>query len=60
MSRLTTAQAAEKLGVNASRIRQLIIEGRLPAEKLGRDWLIDEKALDQVRDRKPGRPRKSD
>jgi hypothetical protein len=36
----------------------LIREGRLEAEKAGRDWLIDPRALRAVRTRKPGRPRK--
>ncbi|WP_189358550.1 helix-turn-helix domain-containing protein [Undibacterium squillarum] len=37
---LTTSQAAEFLGVTPSRIRQLILENRLPAMKVGRDQLI--------------------
>lgn len=56
---LTTEQAADKLGVSASRVRQLIIDGRLPAIKLGRDNLIREADLKLVRDRKAGRPAKS-
>jgi excisionase family DNA binding protein len=39
---LTTSQAAKFLGVSPSRIRQLILEGRLPATKVGRDQLIKE------------------
>ena len=58
MKKLTARQAAEKLGVNDSRIRQLIGTGKLPAEKYGNLWLVDEKDLELVRDRKPtGRPR---
>ncbi len=53
---LTTAQAAKRLGVNASRVRQFILEGRLPAMKLGRDNLIREADLKLVKDRKAGRP----
>jgi hypothetical protein len=32
----------------------------LPAKKLGRDWIIEEAALNhpRIRDRKPGRPRR--
>ena len=52
---LTTAQAAEKLGVTAGRVRQLIVDGRLPVIKLGRDNLIRELDLELVKDRKPGR-----
>lgn len=55
---LTTEQAAEKLGVSASRVRQFIIDGRLPAIKLGRDNLIREADLKLIGDRKAGRPLK--
>jgi len=57
---LTTQQAAEKLGVSASRVRQFIIDGRLPAIKLGRDNLIRESDLKLVGDRKAGRPAQSE
>jgi excisionase family DNA binding protein len=59
MALLTTKQAAVKLGISMPRIHQLISEGRLPAEKIGRDYLIQEDALKLVEDRKPGRPPKS-
>jgi excisionase family DNA binding protein len=55
---LTTSQAAAKLGVSVSRVQQFIKEGRLPAEKLGRDYIIRPKDLAKVKDRKPGRPKK--
>jgi len=55
---LTTKEAGEILGVNASRVRQLILAGRLPATKLGRDLFIKEKDLKKVANRKPGRPKK--
>ncbi len=56
---LTTRQAAERLGVTDSRIRHLVLEGRLPAEKFGRDLVIREHDLRLVEDRKPGRPSKA-
>jgi len=58
MGTLTTEEAATQLGVSQRRVRQLITESRLPAEKKGRDYLIDEKDLKLVKDRKPGRPKK--
>lgn len=59
MKKLTAKQVAEKLGVNDSRVRQLINGKKLPAEKYGNLWLIDEKDLELVKDRKPtGRPPK--
>ena len=57
MKLLTAKQAAEILGVDDSRVRVLIREGRLPAQKVGRDWVIMEPDLELVKDRKPGRPK---
>ena len=59
MNLLTTKEAAERLGITVARIHALIRDERLPAEKLGRDYVIKEKDLKLVADRKPGRPRKS-
>lgn len=56
MQYLTTTQAAERLGITSRRVVALINAGRLPAARLGRDWMIRERDLDAVRDRKPGRP----
>lgn len=57
---LTTAQAAERLGVTRQRVHQLIQEKRLPAEKFGPLYKIREEDLELVKDRKrTGRPRKS-
>jgi excisionase family DNA binding protein len=52
----TTATAALELGVTRARVNAMIASGRLKAIRLGRDWMIEPKALDAVRDRKPGRP----
>jgi len=37
----------------------LIAAGRLPAQELGGDYLIEESDLAVVRNRKPGRPKKA-
>lgn len=58
MATLTTAQAADRLGISPRRVRQLIKVGALTARRVGRDWLIDERALVKVAVRTPGRPRK--
>ena len=58
MGQLTSTAAAAELGVSDSRIRQLIREGRLPAKKLGRDWVVEEKDLKRLKNRKTGRPAK--
>jgi excisionase family DNA binding protein len=59
MSLLTTNEVAEKLGVTLSRVHALIRGGRLPAEKMGRDYFIKEEDLDLVKNRKAGRPPKA-
>jgi excisionase family DNA binding protein len=60
MKLLNTAQAAEILGVSERRVRALITDGKLIAQKIGRDYAIEEKALRSVKVyRKPGRPHKS-
>jgi excisionase family DNA binding protein len=55
---LTVEQAAAELHVTPRRIRAMILAERLPAEKFGRDWVIRPAALEKVRNRKPGRPKK--
>lgn len=52
----TTGTAAVELGVTPGRVRAMIRAGRMQATSVGRDWLIEPRALDAVRDRKPGRP----
>lgn len=56
---LTTRQVAERLGVTAGRVRQMIIDGQLPAIKMGRDNFIKESDLRFVKNRKVGRPPKT-
>ncbi len=58
MHLLTTQQAAQRLGVTATRVRAMIQAQRLPATKFGTVWMINEADLALVRDRKPGAPRK--
>lgn len=58
MRLLTTAEAAAQLGVHRTRVHVLIHEGRLPAERFGRAYMIKESDLKLVEDRKPGRPPK--
>jgi excisionase family DNA binding protein len=58
MKLLTTPEAAERLGITLARVQQLIWKGRLPAQKIGRDYVINEDDLKLVAERKPGRPAK--
>jgi excisionase family DNA binding protein len=55
---LTTSEVAERLGVTRWRVNALIKNGRLNAEKFGQIYLINEKDLEVVKERKPGRPPK--
>ena len=58
---LTTKQAAERLNVVPSRIRRMIIDGVIKAEKVGRDNFIAESEVERLEkiERKPGRPLKA-
>lgn len=57
---LTTKQAAERLNVVSSRIRRMILDGVIRAEKFGRDNVISEAEIKRIEklDRKAGRPKK--
>ena len=63
MSLVTTKQAARILGVTPVRVRQLIKEQRLAAEKHGRDHLLEDQEVERFRRHgrrsgpKGGRPR---
>lgn len=41
---------SEALGVTPDRVRKMIVAKRLKAIKVGREWLIDPKDLDAVKD----------
>ena len=48
---LTTKQIAEKVGLTLGRINQLIRNDEIEAVKLGRDYLIDDKYVDIIKNR---------
>jgi excisionase family DNA binding protein len=48
MKLLSTKQVAEKLGVSLRRVQAMITAGKLPAEKLGRDYFVREEDLKLV------------
>jgi excisionase family DNA binding protein len=54
---LTCAEAAARLGIHPSRVRHLIRDGRLPAQKWGRDWHIRVADLALVAHRVSGWPK---
>ena len=53
---ITTAAAAERLGVTRRRVLQYIEEGRIRARKIGRDYLVDPESVDEFRPRPTGNP----
>ncbi len=57
MKMFSTKEASEKLKVSIRRVQQMIEEGTLSAQKIGRDYIILEKDLETVTIYgKPGRP----
>ncbi len=59
MNLLTIKEAAERLGVSARRVNQLIDEKKLIAQKIGSQFVIKEADLSKVKIYgKPGRPKK--
>jgi excisionase family DNA binding protein len=60
MSLLTTKEVAERLGVSLRRVQAMITAGRLSAQKMGRDYFVQESDLKLVEGRKSGRPPKAE
>lgn len=56
---LSVGESARQLGVSPSRVRALIKEGRLPAAKNGREWVLREEDVLQrlMTSPRAGRPR---
>lgn len=54
---VTVKEASETLGVTVGRVHQFINSGRLPAEKLGFQYVIKKDDVKRVEQRKPGRPK---
>jgi excisionase family DNA binding protein len=48
---ITTKEAAEMTGYNPEYIRQMIRNGRIAAEKKGRDWWIDHDSIEKYADK---------
>lgn len=59
---LSVAESARILNVSPARVRTLIAEGALPAQKVGRAWALQQNDVLQraLSKPKPGRPRTSD
>jgi excisionase family DNA binding protein len=55
---VSVRQAAERLSISPQRVRALAAKGRMPARKIGRDWVVDlaRLGLDEFGERGRGRP----
>jgi excisionase family DNA binding protein len=53
---LSTTEAAARLGLSVPRIQTFIWEGRLPAQRVGRSYAINEDDLHLLENRQTGRP----
>ena len=49
MSLVTTEDAAQILGVTAVRVRQLMADGRLVAEKCGQDHVLEDREVQRCK-----------
>lgn len=57
MKLLTAAEVATRLGIHPSLVRVYCREGRIKAERKGRDWLITESAVAAFEKTRRGRGR---
>jgi excisionase family DNA binding protein len=55
---MTVKDAAALLKVSTRRVHQFIGEGRLEAEKIGRDFLLRKSSVEAVKRQPVGRPKK--
>jgi len=45
---LTSSEAAKALGFSPDHVRKLIRQGKIKAERIGRNWIIEKKSLDKI------------
>lgn len=55
---ITVSKTAALLGVTPRRVQALIASGKLKAQRIGRDYLIDPGDLELLERRPSGRPKK--
>ena len=58
MVRMAVGDAAERLGLSERRVRQMLADGVLRGERIGRSWVVEQSAIDAIADERPsvGRP----
>jgi excisionase family DNA binding protein len=57
-NRITTKEAAQILGISDRRVRQMILNGQLSAERFGRAMTLSRSDVEMLRARNVGRPKK--
>ncbi|MDT8370210.1 MAG: helix-turn-helix domain-containing protein [Longimicrobiales bacterium] len=45
---MTSIEAAHQLGYTVQHVRRLIRQGSLEGQKLGRDWVVDERSVERM------------
>lgn len=57
---IDSATAARRLGISKQWMNKLLNDGRVPGarQEIGRAWIIPEEALDSIKPKKMGRPKK--
>lgn len=56
---MTTAQAAELLGIDRASIARLIRQGKLQGERFGRDWMVYRQSVEDYLKRFGELPKRS-
>lgn len=56
---ITTTQAAEIIGINSSMVRRYCRRGDLPAQQVGRDWMIERKDAEEFVPASVGQPKRT-
>lgn len=57
---LTTAQAADIMGITAKTIADYCRDGKLECRKWGRDWQVSRESAEQFKKSNAGRPKKDE
>jgi excisionase family DNA binding protein len=56
----TTSEAAAVLGFSHSRMRGIVNSGKIKAEKIGKNWIIEKKQLEKVKRQRAAKKKKEE
>lgn len=57
---VTSSEAATLLGFSADHVRKLIRTGKIKAERIGRNWIIDKRNLEKIHRRRFVKPKENE